>query len=113
MGKVEMATETAAPEVPASVSDHLTLEDRVGLLRAMLTMRGIEERAMTLYRQGKGPGSFYGGFGQEAGSAASRRSASSASTWAAPAASRAGATATSTSASAGSAASGWCRCCPT
>src|SRR5215204_593409 len=70
MGKGQMATETAAPEdIPASVSDHLTLEDRIGLLRAMLMMRGIEERAMTLYRQGKVPGSFYDGFGQEAVSA--------------------------------------------
>ena len=49
--------------------EHLTTEDRIGLLRAMLTMRGIEERAMTLYRQGKVPGSFYDGFGQEAVSA--------------------------------------------
>src|SRR5829696_1292559 len=51
------------------VSEHLTLEDRTGLLRAMLMMRGIEERAMMLYRQGKVPGSFYDGFGQEAVSA--------------------------------------------
>src|SRR4249919_4306244 len=68
-----MATEAAQPgtsqEVPADVSEHLTTEDRVGLLRAMLMMRGIEERAMTLYRQGKVPGSFYDGFGQEAVSA--------------------------------------------
>jgi pyruvate dehydrogenase E1 component alpha subunit len=35
----------------------------------MLLMRGIEERAMNLYRQGKVPGSFYDGFGQEAVSA--------------------------------------------
>src|SRR3954462_14615467 len=65
-----MATETAqsttSQEVPPDVSEHLTTEDRVGLLRAMLMMRGIEERAMTLYRQGKVPGSFYDGFGQEA-----------------------------------------------
>jgi TPP-dependent pyruvate/acetoin dehydrogenase alpha subunit len=61
-----MATETAA--LP-DVTQHLTTEDRVGLLRAMLTMRGVEERAMTLYRQGKVPGSFYDGFGQEAVSA--------------------------------------------
>jgi TPP-dependent pyruvate/acetoin dehydrogenase alpha subunit len=59
----------------AKVSDsadsaaHLTLEDRVGLLRAMLQMRGLEERAMSLYRQGKVPGSFYDGYGQEAVSA--------------------------------------------
>src|SRR3954471_10741279 len=67
-----MATETAstpADDVPADVSGHLTLEDRTGLLRAMLMMRGIEERAMMLYRQGKVPGSFYDGFGQEAVSA--------------------------------------------
>ena len=68
-----MATEAAqsgtSQEVPPDVSEHLTTEDRVGLLRAMLMMRGIEERAMTLYRQGKVPGSFYDGFGQEAVSA--------------------------------------------
>src|SRR3954465_3063558 len=63
-----MATETARtdPGVPETVTEHLTLEDRIGLLRAMLMMRGIEERAMMLYRQGKVPGSFYDGFGQEA-----------------------------------------------
>ena len=65
-----MATETAQQQsVPPDVSEHLTIDDRVGLLRAMLMMRGIEERAMTLYRQGKVPGSFYDGFGQEAVSA--------------------------------------------
>ncbi len=68
-----MATEAARtgspPDPLPDVSEHLTSEDRVGLLRAMLTMRGIEERAMTLYRQGKVPGSFYDGFGQEAVSA--------------------------------------------
>ena len=64
-----MATETAQQSVPPDVSEHLTTDDRVGLLRAMLMMRGIEERAMTLYRQGKVPGSFYDGFGQEAVSA--------------------------------------------
>src|SRR5689334_25395133 len=63
-----MATETAASVLP-DVSQHLTTDDRVGLLRAMLTMRGVEERAMTLYRQGKVPGSFYDGYGQEAVSA--------------------------------------------
>jgi pyruvate dehydrogenase E1 component alpha subunit len=63
-----LAGETDVP-VSAEVSKHLTLDDRVGLLRAMLCMRGIEERAMTLYRQGKVPGSFYDGFGQEAVSA--------------------------------------------
>jgi TPP-dependent pyruvate/acetoin dehydrogenase alpha subunit len=67
-----MSTETARHAVgaaPASRHEHLTLADRIWLLRAMLLMRGIEERAMSLYRQGKVPGSFYDGFGQEAVSA--------------------------------------------
>jgi TPP-dependent pyruvate/acetoin dehydrogenase alpha subunit len=65
-----MATETARPAVAESAAaEHLTREDRVELLRYMLLMRGIEERAMNLYRQGKVPGSFYDGYGQEAVSA--------------------------------------------
>jgi TPP-dependent pyruvate/acetoin dehydrogenase alpha subunit len=64
-----MATSTARTEPtqePSAVSEHLTLDDRTALLRFMLLMRGIEERAMNLYRQGKVPGSFYDGYGQEA-----------------------------------------------
>jgi TPP-dependent pyruvate/acetoin dehydrogenase alpha subunit len=64
-----MAMSTARPEgteEPSAVSEHLTLDDRTALLRYMLLMRGIEERAMNLYRQGKVPGSFYDGYGQEA-----------------------------------------------
>jgi TPP-dependent pyruvate/acetoin dehydrogenase alpha subunit len=65
-----MATDTAQPaSVEVSEHEHLQLEDRIWLHRAMLLMRGIEERAMSLYRQGKVPGSFYDGFGQEAVSA--------------------------------------------
>src|SRR5579862_1430651 len=65
-----MATDTAqAASVEVSGHEHLQLEDRIWLFRAMLLMRGIEERAMSLYRQGKVPGSFYDGFGQEAVSA--------------------------------------------
>src|SRR5579864_7326419 len=66
-----MATNIADPSAPGTspASAHLTLEDRVYLLRAMLMMRGLEEMAMSLYRQGKVPGSFYDGFGQEAVSA--------------------------------------------
>jgi TPP-dependent pyruvate/acetoin dehydrogenase alpha subunit len=41
-------------------------EDRAGLYRYMLMMRACEERALTLYKQGKVPGSFYDGRGQEA-----------------------------------------------
>jgi TPP-dependent pyruvate/acetoin dehydrogenase alpha subunit len=65
-----MATDTARPaSAEVSEPEHLQLEDRIWLLRAMLLMRGIEERAMSLYRQGKVPGSFYDGYGQEAVSA--------------------------------------------
>ncbi len=58
----------ASAEIP-SHPVHLAPDDRVELLRYMLLMRGIEDRAMTLYRQGKVPGSFYDGYGQEAVSA--------------------------------------------
>jgi pyruvate dehydrogenase E1 component alpha subunit len=65
-----MATDIATPtSEPAGGHQHLQLADRIWLQRAMLLMRGIEERAMSLYRQGKVPGSFYDGFGQEAVSA--------------------------------------------
>src|SRR5437764_1209280 len=65
----EMAGTATASGARAAGAGQLTLEDRVWLLRAMLMMRGLEERAMTLYRQGKVPGSFYDGYGQEAVSA--------------------------------------------
>jgi TPP-dependent pyruvate/acetoin dehydrogenase alpha subunit len=66
-----MATQTEQPAVggAGATTGNLVLEDRIGLLRAMLMMRSLEERAMSLYRQGKVPGSFYDGFGQEAVSA--------------------------------------------
>jgi TPP-dependent pyruvate/acetoin dehydrogenase alpha subunit len=67
MATTKIAEPTAGEEGRGTA--HLQLEDRVGLLRAMLLMRGLEERAMTLYRQGKVPGSFYDGYGQEAVSA--------------------------------------------
>jgi pyruvate dehydrogenase E1 component alpha subunit len=44
----------------------LTREDRASLFRFMVMMRSSEERALTLYKQGKVPGSFYDGRGQEA-----------------------------------------------
>ena len=47
-------------------SDFLTRSDRKSLFRFMVMMRAAEERAITLYRQGKIPGSFYDGCGQEA-----------------------------------------------
>jgi TPP-dependent pyruvate/acetoin dehydrogenase alpha subunit len=61
--EVTVGLQTAV--IPAG-SDHLDRNDRVELLRYMLLMRGIEQRAMTLYKQGKVPGSFYDGYGQEA-----------------------------------------------
>jgi TPP-dependent pyruvate/acetoin dehydrogenase alpha subunit len=51
---------------PARTGEGLTREDRALLLRYMLLMRQSEERGLTLYRQGKVPGSFYDGHGQEA-----------------------------------------------
>ena len=56
---------------PRKGSEHLTRDDRARLLRYMMLMRSCEERALTLYRQGKVPGSFYDGRGQEAISAGS------------------------------------------
>jgi len=47
-------------------TDALTRDDRALLLRYMLLMRLAEERGLALYKQGKVPGSFYDGRGQEA-----------------------------------------------
>ena len=44
----------------------LDREDLFGIYRNMLTTRGIEERGHILYKQGKIPGSFYTGRGNEA-----------------------------------------------
>ena len=46
----------------------LDREDLLGVYRAMLVTRGVEERGHILYRQGKIPGSFYTGRGNEAAS---------------------------------------------
>src|SRR6266700_2936050 len=61
----DMTIGPLAAAIPAK-SEHLNRDDRVALLRFMLLMRGIEERAMSLYKQGRVPGSFYDGYGQEA-----------------------------------------------
>ena len=69
-GNGAVASERARGEVGARVrghaADHLSREDRLSLFRYMAMMRASEERAITLYRQGKIPGSFYDGCGQEA-----------------------------------------------
>jgi TPP-dependent pyruvate/acetoin dehydrogenase alpha subunit len=44
----------------------LDSEDLLQIYRAMMITRGIEERGHILYRQGKIPGSFYTGRGNEA-----------------------------------------------
>jgi pyruvate dehydrogenase E1 component alpha subunit len=44
----------------------LTRDDRARLFRFMAMMRAAEERGLALYKQGKIPGSFYDGCGQEA-----------------------------------------------
>src|ERR687895_2725290 len=65
-----MATTTARPAAfdPGAEPTGLLLtrDDRARLLRFMLLMRATEDRALTLYRQGKVPGSYYDGRGQEA-----------------------------------------------
>jgi len=55
-----------SPDRPRMPNEHLGRADRANLLRFMTLMRAAEERALTLYRQGKVPGSFYDGRGQEA-----------------------------------------------
>src|SRR5438128_1909064 len=45
----------------------LDRDDLLGAYRSMILTRGIEERGHILYRQGKIPGSFYTGRGNEAG----------------------------------------------
>ncbi|MGI8727661.1 MAG: thiamine pyrophosphate-dependent dehydrogenase E1 component subunit alpha, partial [Solirubrobacterales bacterium] len=50
----------------AEPTSALAREDRERLLRYMLMMRISEERTLKLYKQGKIPGSFYDGCGQEA-----------------------------------------------
>jgi TPP-dependent pyruvate/acetoin dehydrogenase alpha subunit len=62
----EPAREDAKADVRESLNDLLTRSDRAALLRFMAMMRTAEERGLTLYRQGKVPGSFYDGCGQEA-----------------------------------------------
>ena len=111
----------------------LDREDLLGIYRNMLTARGIEERGHILYKQGKIPGSFYTGRGNEASAVGvatamgaddvgcplaarhgrahharvSSRGRSLRSTWAAPTGRRTGATGTSTSVTPGSVSTRW------
>jgi TPP-dependent pyruvate/acetoin dehydrogenase alpha subunit len=63
--KLEAASQNGSPERDGA-SGVLTRDDRALLLRYMLLMRLSEERGLSLYKQGKVPGSFYDGRGQEA-----------------------------------------------
>jgi pyruvate dehydrogenase E1 component alpha subunit len=65
---MEMSDASAVADQRARDVAHmpLTREDRANLFRYMAMMRDSEERALTLYKQGKVPGSFYDGRGQEA-----------------------------------------------
>lgn len=51
---------------PAPAASALTDADRIALLRHLLLHRLVEEQGLKLYKQGKIPGSFYDGRGQEA-----------------------------------------------
>jgi TPP-dependent pyruvate/acetoin dehydrogenase alpha subunit len=58
-------TPMLAMDIDALAPDRAAL---VSMYRNMLLMRGIEERGQTLYKQGKIPGSFYTGRGNEGAS---------------------------------------------
>jgi pyruvate dehydrogenase E1 component alpha subunit len=66
MTATENGSAAATASLPALEEPNLTNGDRLALMRAMLLMRAVEERGLTLYKQGKVPGSFYDGRGQEA-----------------------------------------------
>ena len=62
-----LSNASAVRDAPARSSGTLlTREDRAQLFRYMVMMRAAEERGLALYKQGKVPGSFYDGRGQEA-----------------------------------------------
>jgi pyruvate dehydrogenase E1 component alpha subunit len=65
-GLAALANGTHDPRRNGQATPVLTEDDRRSLLSHMLLMRAIEERGNSLYRQGKVPGSFYDGRGQEA-----------------------------------------------
>lgn len=59
-----IATNPRRRDAPADPA--LERSDRAGILEHMLLMRKVEEKGLALYKQGKIPGSFYDGRGQEA-----------------------------------------------
>ncbi|WP_349239855.1 thiamine pyrophosphate-dependent dehydrogenase E1 component subunit alpha [Patulibacter sp. SYSU D01012] len=66
-GRAPHSPEHPPPPRPAPPAPpRLTAADRAALLRFMVEMRTFEERGVALYKQGRTPGSFYDGHGQEA-----------------------------------------------
>jgi TPP-dependent pyruvate/acetoin dehydrogenase alpha subunit len=65
-GRVAASSKRRSRGQTDAQSGHLGHDDRLALLRYMQMMRSAEERGLSLYRQGKIPGSFYDGCGQEA-----------------------------------------------
>jgi TPP-dependent pyruvate/acetoin dehydrogenase alpha subunit len=57
---------SSEPHASGADADLLTTADRTALHRFLVLMRTVEERGVTLYKQGQLPGSFYDGHGQEA-----------------------------------------------
>ncbi len=74
LGSLDFASMAIAREAEPVGSLHevreagLDREDLLGVYRNMIVTRGVEERGHILYRQGKIPGSFYTGRGNEAAS---------------------------------------------
>jgi len=58
-------TRSAAHD-PSAAATFLDRDDRIALLALMVRQRAVEERGLLLYKQGRVPGSFYDGRGQEA-----------------------------------------------
>ena len=59
-------TRSAAHDPSAGAAPFLNRDDRIALLALMARQRALEERGLLLYKQGRVPGSFYDGRGQEA-----------------------------------------------
>lgn len=71
MNQSTSGAEPSAPAAPACVdAAGVSRKTRLALLRLCMLQRAIEDRTMNLYRQGRIPGSYYTGRGQEAVAAA-------------------------------------------
>ena len=59
-------TRSGARDRSDTAAAFLDRDDRIALLALMVRQRAVEERGLLLYKQGRVPGSFYDGRGQEA-----------------------------------------------